>query len=190
MRRGGEPRAGVLLPPQPPLRGTAHRGRMGLSARRPARLRARLLGCARGCQASETGPRHRRGCYRAGAGSSATATRAERYAHLRLRCWLRSGETPTWGGWVARAGAGAVAFQPSLLRRPRTFLPAAGGPSAPPRQEVRPQGFRELAGAYSRASLRQRRLRDGARQVLVRVAPQDPADRRALRVRKVARRAR
>src|SRR5215218_9511264 len=84
---------------------------------------------------------------------------------------LRSGQTPACSGRVPRADTGQVALQLGVLRRTGVFFPAAGGPSAPPGREIRPQRPLDLAWAFSRTPLRQRRLRLGACQMLGRMHP-------------------
>ena len=73
---------------------------------------------------------------------------------------IRLSSSAAWKD-APRGYSGQVALQQGLLRRTRAFFPATGGPSAPPRREVRPQRPRELAAAFIRTALPKRRLRLG-----------------------------
>ena len=66
LRRGEQPRAGLLLPSFSPLGGAAHRSRLGLPVRRTAQFRARELGRPRGRGARPPCARRQRGGSRAG----------------------------------------------------------------------------------------------------------------------------
>jgi hypothetical protein len=140
LRRGSEPGAGILLPPQPPLRGAAHRGGLGHELVGPARLRARLVGGTGGREADRARRGRERRRDRASEGTGATATREERASAVRIRRRLRSCANSAQPRRLSRPDPGAVALRSDLLRRPTDTGTPPGRAPFRTRREVRPQG--------------------------------------------------
>ena len=128
LRRGMQPRAGILLPSFSPLGGAAHRGRMGLPVCRTTELRARELDRANGRGAPPARPGRQRGRRPAGEVVPTTPPilrrKDRRKSPVRIRCGLRSREAPARAGGMSLPDPRPFASGSALLRRPEPVRPA------------------------------------------------------------------
>ena len=186
LRRGMQPRAGILLPSFSPLGGAAHRGRMGLPVRRTTELRARELDRASGRGAPPARPGRQRGRRRAGEVVPTTPPilrrKDRRKSPVRLRCGLRSREAAAGAGGMSLPDPRPFASGAALLRRPEPVRPAgtrrtpsspraqdevqrsrAPGPNPPPSITARTPGTDPCAcGRGPRCILRSTTTQEGA----------------------------